>query len=881
MKILDPIFNVELDLPTFLNHDTLFSDNAEDYWKNGLPVFPLWPKKKEPLLAGWREFAVIMPSEDVRTVWRRNYPNSNIGLPLGPCSGVSVIDIDTNDDTIIKAILSVLPKPLWVRKGAKGAVLGYKYNPALKTFRIRTLTNESIVEYLSEGTYVVLPPSIHPKTEAPYIENTPLYKVKNSLIGLSHDVELKLRGVLKRAGVNVNDNSLNPAKVTDFVPSGARDISLTRAAGLFAFAVLRGERTLLEALDMLKVYAQQYVENVVGDPVDMNKHTANLILFLSRDIMQKNRVLPEGWDSGMTQEEKNHYLKVFSEERVEKPATVIMEELSNLFMESGGKGTDTVMNEIEKVLKLIAYSKNLNDLEVDRILNLIVRESGLGVRIPSLNKQIKKYREGDLFKGANHTEIAQALIEELEAINRLKYHNDNFYRWGGSHYELYSKTDIEREIHLRYGQCEANRKRSDTKGILQTMGSLLASPLQEGDGTVIGVNFANGYLTRLPNGGFELHPHEDKWGCTYTLPFLIQVENIEKTQVTDLRKLAPTFYQFLETSWGYDFDYKEKILALQEALFCTLFGIAPQYQRAFLLFGVAGSGKSQLLTIVSSLVPPEVKSAVPPDMWGDNFAPASMAGKLLNVAGELSENKAIKGQVFKEVVDGTEMMVQMKYGQPFTTRMVAAQWFAGNFLPKTKDTSEGFNRRWLIFSFTRPIAEKDRKINLGEDIVANERAGIIQWCLGASKRLIKQRGYTIPTSCKASVAEMGSLNNTVRAFLEAKTSNLRIYQKDLGEGNLRHKGVPIDAAEDARIPNCYQIQEGKLYELYWAWAITNTDKKPESLQGFKQTMKELALAFNLHLQNNGHSDYYIGIGLSDSVKNALAKLELTVRELRG
>ena len=50
-----------------------------------------------------------------------------------------------------------------MRKGAKGAVLGYKYNPALKTFRIRTMNNESIVEYLSEGTYVVLPPSIHPK----------------------------------------------------------------------------------------------------------------------------------------------------------------------------------------------------------------------------------------------------------------------------------------------------------------------------------------------------------------------------------------------------------------------------------------------------------------------------------------------------------------------------------------------------------------------------------------------------------------------------------------------------------------------------------------------------------------------------------------------
>ena len=100
---------------------------------------------------------------------------------------------------------------------------------------------------------------------------------------------------------------------------------------------MRGERSLLEALDMLHLYGKTVCENVVGDPIDMNKHTANLLLFLSRDIMQ-NRVLPEGWDSGMSPEQKNHYSKVFSADRMEKPAAVIMEELTRLFANNGGKG---------------------------------------------------------------------------------------------------------------------------------------------------------------------------------------------------------------------------------------------------------------------------------------------------------------------------------------------------------------------------------------------------------------------------------------------------------------------------------------------------------------------------------------------------------------
>lgn len=871
--MFDPIFNVAFQQPANLDTSKLFLHNAGAYWKAGLPVFPLWPKKKEPMFGGWREYSVVMPHEEIREQWRLHHQNSNIGLPLGPCSGVSVIDIDTDDETVIKAILSVLPKPLWVRKGAKGAVLGYKYNPALKTFRIRTMNNESIVEYLSEGTYVVLPPSIHPKTDQPYVENTPLHMVKDALVGLALDIEQKLRSTLKAKGVNVNDNSSNPTRVTDFVPAGARDISLTRAAGLFAFAVLRGERSLLEALDMLHLYGKQYVENIVGDPIDMNKHTANLLLFLSRDIMQKNRVLPEGWDSGMSPEQKNHYSKVFSADRMEKPAVVIMEELTQLFANNGGKGTDTVMTEVEKLLKLMAFSTNLNDMEVDRILALISRESGLHIRVTSLHKQIKKYREANLFKGENHTEIAQALIEELETINKIKFHNGNFYRWGGSHYEIYPAIEIEREIHLRYGSCGANKRRSDTKGILQTVSSLQAYPLKDQDIVGHGVNFANGYLTRLPDGAFELQPHDPKWGCTYTFPFLVDMSAIEDPVKNDLRKLAPTFHQFLESSWGYDFDFKEKVLALQEALFATIFGLAPQYQRAFLLFGVAGSGKSQLLTIISSLVPPEVKSAVSPDVWGETFSVVDMVGKLLNIAGELSESKGIKGQIFKEVIDGTEMMVRAPFGQAFTTQMIAAQWFAGNFLPKTKDTSDGFNRRWLIFAFTKAISDKDKKINLGNDIVNTERAGIIQWCLSASKRLHAQKSYTIPPSSVRSVAEMGSINNTIRAFLEANHNNLCIASRDLTEKRiLGSDDLPIKPMNEEKAISCYLISETKLYELYWAWAVTNTNKKPDSLQGFKQAMKELCLSFSLTPVCKSSIDYYQGLALKDSARLALSKI---------
>lgn len=832
---------------------------APDYWKANLPVFPLYPRKKEPMLSGWREYSVIMPSEQTRNTWLQSYPHSNLGLALGPCSNIAVIDIDTDDKKLIKAIMEALPVSPWVRKGQKGMVLAYRFNRSVKTFRIRTNLNESVVEYLSEGTYVVLPPSIHPKTQQPYVENVRLVDLLADLPLAPVDIEDRLRKVLLEHGVTLASRSA--AKVTDFVPAGSRDVSLTRMAGLFAFAVMRGERTLLEALEMLRAYAKNYIENVVGDAMPIEKHEQNLVRFLSRDVLEKKRILPEGWDSGLSDREKETYRQVFSGDNEEWPSHRVLEYLCRIFNEDKNLGGDKSMEAVEKILRKIAYGKNLNSLEVDRIFNMIVRESGLGLKASSLNKQVKEMKREDFFTGKNHTEIAQAMIEDLLEVQPIKYHESKFWRWCGSHWEEFSRVELEKEIHLRYGDCEANKKRSDTKGVVSTMEALLTSPLQED--TTEGINFANGYLTK----DYDLCTHDPKYGCTYLMPFPMFPDGN-----SELRVLAPIFQGFLESCWHTDIDYFEKLEALQEAILITLFGWATRYQRAFLLFGVAESGKSQLLTIISSLVPDSAKSAVAPDAWADSFAPSAMTNKLLNIAGELSEEKKIAGQIFKEIVDGSEMTLRAPYGQPYTTRMRAAQWLAGNFLPKTRDSSAGFSRRWLIFEFSKPVAKRDRRPNLGEDIVNIERAGIVKWALGAMPRLMENRGLTLPKSHKTCVTQMSSLNNTVRAFLEAEMSGLRLYCYDLSQA---FQDDPIGLQH--KFSRLYSINEIKLYEKYWAWTLTNSSVKPVSVTEFRTRMQELQSQYGISSKSNAGIYQYDGVGISADVTANIAKVRSVVQ----
>ena len=75
----------------------LFREHAPRHWAAGLPVIPIAPGQKRPLLPGWQQFADRMPSDQDQQLWLEMYGDHNMGLPLGPQSGLVAVDIDTDD----------------------------------------------------------------------------------------------------------------------------------------------------------------------------------------------------------------------------------------------------------------------------------------------------------------------------------------------------------------------------------------------------------------------------------------------------------------------------------------------------------------------------------------------------------------------------------------------------------------------------------------------------------------------------------------------------------------------------------------------------------------------------------------------------------------
>lgn len=781
---------------------SIFKDHARLYRDAGLNVIPLKVRDKRPVIDDWARFAAIRVEDHDLAAWERAFPDGNIGLVLGPQSGVIMIDIDTDDQVLIKKLERVLPPSPWKRVGQKGFCLAYK-DSNQRTWRIKDATTGNMVlECLARGAQVVLPPSIHPKTQRPYEANVPLHTVLDRLVPLPADIEERLRACCAEHGIKLSTSG--HSKVTDFISAGSRDTTLTEHAGLFAYAILRGEMQLGQAIGCLRIKCLELSEKVAGDSVDLDKHVRNFIKFLREDIKMKGKTLPPTWASDLPAVEISRYQLEDLLEHQEWAAEECITYLREAFVKFN---TDSPkrMEAIEEILKRLAGSKAMSKLDVERVLSYINETNAIGLRTVHLKQRVKEIKGGKI-EGRDHSQIAETVLKDLKTTCETLEYNDKLVRFNGSNWEYINPRTVKAQISRDYGHLDGCKKNSDVHGIYTLM-ILRADTLVRNE-TLCGINFANGYLTdRL-----QLVDHDPAFGCLHTLPF-----RYDESAPPPMR-----FLRFLQDCWGHEADYDKRVLALREVFAATLFGVAPRMQRACMFFGAPKSGKSQLLRIMEELVPPEARSYTNPQDWNDTFLPAEMAGKLLNIAGELSENKLIEGAIFKEVVDGTQMTSQRKFGQPFKFRPTAMQVFASNHFPKSNDFSDGFLRRWLVFHFNRPVSADARVAEIGPSIVAEEREQIVAWAVPALPALLERSEYTLPPSHDMIIREMGYGINNVRLWL---------FQS--GRVGREHNAL---------------LDEAVLYQSYWGFCATQGGQRPVATGQFRARMRELTNEYGFSIE---------------------------------
>lgn len=291
----------------------------------------------------------------------------------------------------------------------------------------------------------------------------------------------------------------------------------------------------------------------------------------------------------------------------------------------------------------------------------------------------------------------------------------------------------------------------------------------------------------------------------------------------DYRPSPPTrFLTFLDQVFRDDDDKSDRIGFLQEFFGACYLGIAPKYQKVVILFADGNNGKSKLAEIIENCFPASAVCSIAPHRWRDDYHVAGLAGKRLNLCGELPSADLHESEILKLVVSAeSRVRARSPYREPFEFYAKAGHLFLANRLPGTADQSEGFWRRFIVLPFTRTFLPDEEDPGVVAKVLEDKPA-IVSWIIDGAVRVLQQDGYgNIPKSTQKAKEDWQMDADPVRRFVTL---------------------VTVTAANTADMVSLETI-----YGDWTQWAATK-NHRPMAENTFAQRMKQVLKGW----ARNGH-----------------------------
>ncbi len=176
---------------------------------------------------------------------------------------------------------------------------------------------------------------------------------------------------------------------------------------------------------------------------------------------------------------------------------------------------------------------------------------------------------------------------------------------------------------------------------------------------------------------------------------------------------------------------------LQEFVGYTLMSDTTKYEKALILHGEGGRGKSTFLKIITSLFGKENISAFTLQQLQDKVILVELFGKICNISMDIPNEKIISSEHIKSIVSGDRITGRKLFKKPLTFVPTCKLMFSCNNLPEP-NTGDGdsFFDRWIYIKFTGKNFRKADKQglrmgtpDLDKEIVKEELSGILNWAL--------------------------------------------------------------------------------------------------------------------------------------------------------
>ena len=264
---------------------------------------------------------------------------------------------------------------------------------------------------------------------------------------------------------------------------------------------------------------------------------------------------------------------------------------------------------------------------------------------------------------------------------------------------------------------------------------------------------ANGIL-RYESGKWTLNPYKREDFRRIRLPV-----------VYDPQATCPRFERFLEEVFDGTPDIKDRVRLVLEFLGLSLTATT-EFEKALLLVGSGGNGKSVLVRVLEAMVGARNRSAVQLKQLENRFQRAHLDGKIVNVMTELSEGAELPDAEVKAIISGEPITAEHKLKPPFEFYPICKLWLLTNHLPSVRDLSDGLFRRFSIITFPNRFDNKSTRDTALSGKLAAEASGILSYCLRALAELFERGSLTEPPSSREAVDGWRRDSDQVAAFVD-------------------------------------------------------------------------------------------------------------------
>ena len=368
-------------------------------------------------------------------------------------------------------------------------------------------------------------------------------------------------------------------------------------------------------------------------------------------------------------------------------------------------------------------------------------------------------------------EIAEAVLRNLEDqyASRVVACEGEFWVYEGARWRPLPEHEVSKAVYrfdrLKCGKKGVIKISEGRTNSVKAIAYNVATDLGFFDDAPVGVNCRSGFIQFDDAGVPWLEPHNRDHRQRHILPGAWKPG--AEWQGGGL------LGRFLLGCFGDDDDLNDKVSLVSEICGVAALGAATRLTspKAIVAFGPSASnGKSELLAMVSGLLPADAVCSVPPTKFSDERMLVKLAGRKLNACAELGTAQAIAADTFKSVVTGDQIMAKEVYKSSVFFRPCSLQLFATNSLPSFHGGFDrGVQRRLLVLSFNRTIPESEQTAEIGARISSDEADNLLAFAVEGASRALKSGHFTEPASSKESLSDWIFGADPVLAWMAGRT----------------------------------------------------------------------------------------------------------------